>query len=62
MAEPKVDLASFSLFRATPAQVVEFRRQRWPYMGDTVSLTEYIARDEKLEEMEHATEGKLILW
>jgi hypothetical protein len=62
MAEPKVDLASLSLFRATSAQVEEFRRRRWPYMGGTLSLTEYIARDAKMDDMEHAKDGKVITW
>ncbi|OJA09750.1 hypothetical protein AZE42_01491 [Rhizopogon vesiculosus] len=62
MTEPNVELASLSLFRATPAQIEEFRRRRWPYLGGTLSLAEYIARDEKMDDMEHATEGKLITW
>ncbi|KAG0696240.1 hypothetical protein DFH29DRAFT_951942 [Suillus ampliporus] len=62
MAEPKVDLASISLFRATPAQVEETRRRRWPHLGGTLSLAEYIKRDEEMDVLDHATEGKMITW
>ncbi|KAG2076269.1 hypothetical protein BDR04DRAFT_1003597 [Suillus decipiens] len=62
MAEPKVELASLSLFRATPAQIEETRRRRWPHLGGTLSLEEYITRDEKMDVLEHATEGKMITW
>ncbi|KAG1798293.1 uncharacterized protein BJ212DRAFT_1404101, partial [Suillus subaureus] len=33
MAEPKVDLASLSLFRATSAQAEESRRRTFPQWG-----------------------------
>jgi len=62
MTELKVDLASLSLFRATPGQVEESRRRRWPSKGGNLSLTEYIARDVKMDDMEHAKDGKLITW
>ena len=62
MAKPKIDLATLSLFRATRAQVEESRRRSWPQWGGTLSLTEYLAREAKMECMEHATEGKLITW
>ncbi|KAG1769857.1 hypothetical protein EDD22DRAFT_770794 [Suillus occidentalis] len=62
MVEPKVDLASTSLFRATPAQIEETRRRRWPHLGGTLSLAEYITRDEEMDVLEHAKEGKMITW
>ncbi|KAG1880258.1 hypothetical protein C8R48DRAFT_752119 [Suillus tomentosus] len=48
MAEPKVDLASLSLFRATPAQ--------------TEDQTDYFARDAAMELGEYAKDGKWITW
>lgn len=62
MVEPKVELASISLFRATPAQIEETRRRRWPHLGGTLSLAEYITRDEEMDVLEHAQEGKMITW
>ncbi|KAG2150248.1 uncharacterized protein EDB93DRAFT_1240282 [Suillus bovinus] len=62
MAESKVDLASLSLFRGTPAQVEESRRRTFPQWGGTLSLTDYLARDVTMESGEHAKDGKLITW
>ncbi|KAG1859208.1 hypothetical protein F4604DRAFT_1589089 [Suillus subluteus] len=62
MVEPKVELASISLFRATPAQIKETRRRRWPHLGGNLSLVEYIKRDEEMDVLEHAKEGKMITW
>jgi hypothetical protein len=62
MAELKVDLASLSLFRATPAQVEESRLRTWPQWGAPLSLKEYLGRYTKMDTEESATDGKLITW
>jgi len=62
MTERKTDLASLSLFRATPAQVEESRRRTWPQWGGTLSLTEYLARYAELDLVEPAKDGRLITW
>jgi hypothetical protein len=62
MAEPKVDLASLSLFPATPAQVEESRLRSWPEWGGTLDLTEYIGRYVEMDVEESAKDGKLITW
>lgn len=62
MAEPKVDLASLSLFRATPAQTEESRRRTFPQWGGTLSQTDYLARDAAMELGEYAKDGKWITW
>ncbi|KAG0694248.1 hypothetical protein DFH29DRAFT_815558 [Suillus ampliporus] len=62
MAEPKVDLASLSLFRATRAQIEESRHRSFPHWGGTLSLTEYLARDDMMGCGEHAKDGKHITW
>jgi hypothetical protein len=62
MTEPKVDLASLSLFRATREQTEESRRRSFPQWGGTLSLTDYLARDAAMELGEHAKDGKLITW
>ncbi|KAG2358077.1 hypothetical protein BDR07DRAFT_1452828 [Suillus spraguei] len=62
MIEPKIDLASLSLFSATRAQVEESWRRTWPQWGGTLSLTEYLAREVEMESMDHAKDGKLITW
>ncbi|KAG1723113.1 uncharacterized protein EDB91DRAFT_1255754 [Suillus paluster] len=62
LVEPKVDLSSLSLFRATRAQVEETWRRTWPQWGGALSLTEYLAREAEMECMDHAKEGKLVIW
>jgi len=62
MAELKVDLASLSLFRATPAQVEESRLRTWPQWGAPLSLKEFLGRYLKMDTEESATDGKLITW
>ncbi|KAG1876637.1 hypothetical protein DFJ58DRAFT_182730 [Suillus subalutaceus] len=62
MAEPKVDLASLSLFRATSAQTEESRRRTFPQWGGALSLTDFLARDATMESGEHAKDGKWITW
>jgi hypothetical protein len=62
MAEPQVDLASLSLFRATREQTEESRRRTFPQWGGPLSLTDYLARDATMESGEHAKDGKWITW
>lgn len=42
-------LASLTLFRATPAQVLESRRRTWPEWGGVLTEEQYLERDNQLD-------------
>ncbi|KAF9243790.1 hypothetical protein BU15DRAFT_86226 [Melanogaster broomeanus] len=56
------DLASLTLFPATPAQVLESRKRTWPQWGGALTEEQYLERDAQMEAMEHATDSKLVTW
>ncbi|KAG0709146.1 hypothetical protein DFH29DRAFT_793962 [Suillus ampliporus] len=56
------DLASLSLFCATPEQVIESRRRTWPEWGGILNENQYYERYARLDQMEHAEESKMITW
>ncbi|KAF8446282.1 hypothetical protein L210DRAFT_3474926 [Boletus edulis BED1] len=56
------ELASLTLFRATPAQVLESRRRTWPEWGGVLTEGQYLERDNQMDAMEHATDSKTITW
>ncbi|KIJ21459.1 hypothetical protein PAXINDRAFT_173616 [Paxillus involutus ATCC 200175] len=56
------DLASLTLFPATPAQVIESRKRTWPQWGGALTKEQYLERDAQKDLMEHATESKMITW
>lgn len=61
MARPH-ELASLTLFRATPAQVLESRRRTWPEWGGVLTEEQYLERDNQMDGMEHAANSKMITW
>jgi hypothetical protein len=56
------DLASFSIFPATPDQVLASRKHSWVQWAKGMSIEDYLLRDELLEVLEHAADGKLTTW
>ncbi|KIJ68755.1 hypothetical protein HYDPIDRAFT_106999 [Hydnomerulius pinastri MD-312] len=60
MSQP--DLASLTLFPATPAQVQETRKRTWPQWGGTLTEEQYLERDNQMDVMEHSTDSKRIAW
>jgi hypothetical protein len=61
MAEA-VDLAVLSLFPATPEQVLQTRNRTFVEWGRGRTLEGYLERDHILDDLEHATDGKMITW
>ncbi|KAH7927868.1 hypothetical protein BV22DRAFT_245973 [Leucogyrophana mollusca] len=56
------DLASLSLFRATPEQVLASRKRAWLTRSGGLTEKQYLDRDEVMDVMEHAVDGKAIVW
>jgi hypothetical protein len=56
------ELASLSLFPATRAQVLESRTRTYNQWGRGLSIQQYLGRDELMDTLEHARDGKLITW
>lgn len=56
-----IDLASLSLFPATPEQVLESRKRTFPQWGRGLTLDQYLRRDAAMDVHEHA-KGKLTTW
>jgi hypothetical protein len=54
-------LASLTLFKATPRQILESRYRTHPAWGRGLCLEDYLQRDPLLDGHEHAT-GKLTTW
>jgi hypothetical protein len=57
------DLISLSLFKATPAQVIESLRRARSHWGKDFTEEEYANRDELwIKELECAKDGKFTTW
>lgn len=61
MTQP-LEFASLTLFRATPAQVLESRRRTWLEWGGVLTEEQYLERDNQMDGMQHATDSKMITW
>lgn len=57
-----VPLSSFSLFPATPEQVLESRKRSFVFWGTGWTLESYLLRDATCDAFEAARDGKLITW
>ncbi|KAG9314667.1 hypothetical protein JVU11DRAFT_5472 [Chiua virens] len=55
-------LASLTLFRATPAQVLESRKRTWPQWGGLLTKEQFLERDAIMDTMEHAVDSRMITW
>jgi len=56
------DLASLSLFLATPAQETESRRRTYRVWGNGMTEDEYIRRDEECAQSLCGRDGKFKTW
>ena len=56
------ELASLTLFRATPAQVLESRKRTWPQWGGLLTEEQYLERNTQMDAMEHAVNSRMITW
>jgi hypothetical protein len=56
------ELASLSLFPATPDQLIASRKRSSVEWARGLTLEQYLHRDAILEVMEHAVKGKLTTW
>jgi len=57
-----VDLASLSLFPATPAQVTESRKRQYPEWAGHLTFEQFTERDLAYDNLEHATGGRMTTW
>ncbi|KAH7927867.1 hypothetical protein BV22DRAFT_1060155 [Leucogyrophana mollusca] len=62
MPQSGTDFASLSLFPATPEQLIISRKRAWPMWGGGLTEEQYLQRDDVMDVMEHAADGKLITW
>ncbi|KAH7914628.1 hypothetical protein BJ138DRAFT_1143537 [Hygrophoropsis aurantiaca] len=58
----EADLASLSLFRATPEQIVESRQRAWLTRSGGLKEKQYLGRDEFMDTLPHAIGTKAIVW
>ncbi|KAG1734829.1 hypothetical protein EDB19DRAFT_1830465 [Suillus lakei] len=56
------DLVALSLYPATPAQILETRKRTWPDWGGSTTLERYLQCYARIDEMEHARDGRMITW
>ena len=56
------DLASLSLFVATPEQLIESRQRTFLQWGSGMTLEQYLERDASLEKHEHAQHEGVVTW
>ena len=58
------DFSEFSLYIATPEQLLEHRIRcsEQPEWAGGLNLKEYLERDRLLDYDQHASDGKLITW
>lgn len=59
---PPVGLAELSLFPANRQQTIESRRRTHPQWSRGLSMEVYLRRDERLDELEHAKDGRMTTW
>ncbi|KAF5352910.1 hypothetical protein D9758_007887 [Tetrapyrgos nigripes] len=59
---PKSDIASLSLFLATPAQAIESRRRTHKIWGNGMTEEQYIERDDQCAESLCGRDGKFRVW
>jgi hypothetical protein len=57
-----VNLASLSLFVATPEQIAESRRRAFAQWGSGMTIDQYLECEAFLNKFDHARDGKLITW
>jgi hypothetical protein len=62
MAALTVDWSQISLFRASPAQIIESRRLSHVEWSQGLSMEAYLERDARLDNLEHAKDGRLTTW
>ncbi|KAF8550298.1 hypothetical protein OG21DRAFT_1446737 [Imleria badia] len=62
MTMTQSELASLTLFRATPAQVHQSRKRTWLKWGGLLTEEQYLDREAKLDAMEHAINSRMITW
>jgi hypothetical protein len=62
MAASTVDWSQISLFRATPAQIIESRKLSHVEWSQGLSMEAYLERDARLDDLEHAKDGRLTTW
>jgi hypothetical protein len=56
------ELATLSLFPATPDQVIASRKRTFVEWAKGMTLEQYLQRDASLDAMEHAVNGNLTTW
>ena len=56
------EFASLTLFRATPAQVLESRKRSWPEWGGPLTEEQYLERSAQMDVMKHAANFRMITW
>ncbi|KAG1811419.1 uncharacterized protein BJ212DRAFT_1301947 [Suillus subaureus] len=59
---PPRDLAALLLYPATHAQVLETRERTWPHWGGSTTLEQYLQCCERMDEMEHTRDGRIMTW
>lgn len=57
-----MELASLSIFPATPEQIVVSRKRSFAQWARGLTEEQYLQRDAFLDELEHAANGKLTTW
>jgi hypothetical protein len=57
-----VDLSQISLFVATREQALEARRRTHVEWSKGLSMEAYLQHDQRLEQLEHARDGRLFDW
>jgi hypothetical protein len=62
MALSTVDLSQISLFVATREQASEARRRTHVEWSKGLSMEAYLQHDQRLEQLEHARDGRLFDW
>jgi hypothetical protein len=55
-------LSDLSLFQATPAQLLESRQRTHVQWAYGLSIEDYLRRDDLMDKMEHAKDGRLTTW
>ncbi|TRM65148.1 hypothetical protein BD626DRAFT_567085 [Schizophyllum amplum] len=56
------ELRNLSLYPATPEQIYEYRSRMFPSWGRGHTREQYDARDNALDDLEHAADGKMVSW
>ncbi|KAH7914629.1 hypothetical protein BJ138DRAFT_1143545 [Hygrophoropsis aurantiaca] len=62
MPRSETYLALLSLFPATPEQTIASRKRTFHQWGGGMTEAVYLKRDEIMDVLEHAADGKLLTW